>query len=148
MAKRQEVLEVIRTRLQAIATANDYQTDAGATIFFGETPLLGDEDPDAAIAMVPGEEQIKIQGNAVFVRLPVDVQALAKADLDQPWVSIEALIADIKTAVEQADRTLGGLLNDYLARVSVRALPREPGSTTIGAAVTYLCAFREQWGNP
>lgn len=146
--KRQYLLEALNTRLAAITTANDFQTNAGQHIYIGETPALGPDDEDEALAIVIGDEEPQYQGVNLFIALPIDVQAVVKADLDAPWMTVEAIIGDIKRAVELEDRTLDGLVKRMIQRGPVRALPREPGSTTVGAAVTYVAPFLEGWGTP
>lgn len=145
---RLQILQALTTRVQEITVGHGFNTDAGLTVFLGETPQLGPEDPPAAVALVVGDEVPKYQGENVFIELPIGVQALARADLDQPWVTVEALIGDIKRAVELADRTLGGLVRRQIVRGPVVALEREPGSTTVGASVTYFAPYVEAWGNP
>ena len=147
-SKREAILTALIARVSAIQVANGFATDAGAVVIVGETPELGPDDPTVALAVILGDDQPGYQGEHVFVELPIGIQALARADLEQPWLSIEAVIADIKRAVELEDRTLGGVVRRFLQRGPTRALPREPGSTTVGAVVTYIAPFVEQWGNP
>lgn len=147
-ARRQLILSTLIERVSVIRVANGYQTDAGATLFIGETPPLGPDDPAAALAIVVGDEEPLYQGEQLFIRLPYDIQALANPGLEQPWLVVEATITDIKRAVELADRTLGGLVKRQIERRAVRSLPREPGTETIGAAVTYVAPYTEKWGDP
>lgn len=144
-SRRQLILEALQARVSAILLAGGFATDAGATVFLGETPQLGPDDPFEAIALVPDDDSVQDKGY-LFVQLPVAVQALAKADLDAPWETIEAILGDIKAAVELDDKTLGGLLKAPMMRGTTRTLAREPGSTTVGAGVTYICSYVEQWG--
>lgn len=148
--RRKSILEVLVGRLEAIRTSSGFDTDAGAKVYFGEVPALGESDPDQAIALVPGveEPQWQVDGHAMRVRLPVHVAAIAKADLAEPHAAIESLIGDIKRAIELEDRTLGGLISFPMERGVVQAMPRESGSTTVGATLTYLVAWKEGWGNP
>lgn len=147
-SRRQLLLAAIVARVQAVQTASGFQTDAGQLVFFGETPELGPDDPNEAIAVVVGDEEPKYQGANLLIRLPVSIQAVAKADLEAPWLAIEAVIADIKTAVELADRKLGGLIPQPLERGPVRTMPRAKGSTTVGVSVQYLATYVEGWGTP
>lgn len=149
MTAREAILSELRLRLRTIAIANGFVTDAGGQVFLGEAPQLGQDDPSHALALVLDDDEVNSQGY-LFVTLPVVVQALAKADLNEPWVAIEAMLGDIKVAIEQTegDRTLGGLLKSELRRGSTRTVPREPGGTTVGAAITYRCEYVERWGTP
>lgn len=146
-ARRAALTELV-TRLRTITQDNDFNTDAGALVFIGEEPLLGDGDPDEAIAVVVGESEPGHQGEHVVERLPIQVQAIVKDSVAGPWMAIEKIIEDIKTAVE-TDRTLGGaLLPRGLERGSTRALDREPGSVTVGAGLEYRLTYAEEWGAP
>lgn len=145
---RQQILGAFLTRVQAVQVANGFQTNAGQVVYTGETPELGPDDPNEVIAIVVGDDSVKYQGANLLVRLPVSIQALVKADLDDPLTAIEAVISDIKRAVELADRKLGGLIPQPIERGSTRAVPRRPGSTTVGVAVEYSISYVEAWGAP
>lgn len=147
-SRRQLILEAIRTRLEAIQIDDGFQTNAGSQLFMGEAPTLGEDDPDVAIAIVVGDDNPSYQGEQTMLAMPVMVQAIAKADLDDPYVAAEAVLADIKKAVELADRTLDGLVRRQIQRGATRTLPREPGSTTVGIGITYVAPYTELWGTP
>lgn len=148
MSNRQELLEAFKTRVSAIAKADGFQTDAGLTVFLGDLPTLGPDDPPEAIAIMVGDDEPRYQGAQILIRLPVLLVALVKAELDEPWAAVEAILADLKTAVELPDRTLGGTVKRQIERGVTRTLPREMGSTTIGAAITYWCPYVEVYGAP
>jgi hypothetical protein len=148
MTRRSLILQAFVTRLSAITVDNGFETDAGATIYLGEAPALGPDDPAVAIALVVDDDHPTYQGEQVFNQLPIDICALAKVDIDQSWLAVEALIGDIKRAMELPDRTLGKLVPRQIIRGVTRTLPRETGSTTIGALVRYTAPFVEVWGNP
>ena len=149
MSTREDVIHALRDRLAAISTTNGFKTDAGQKIFLGETPTLGPSDPAAALALVVGADESTSQGENVISELPIEIQALVKADVTDPLLTIEAVIADIKRAVETTDRSLGGLLvNRGLERGSTRPLEREDGSEVVGAAVEYGLTLAEKWGAP
>lgn len=145
---RQQILEAVRARLQAIRTIDGFATDAGEQVFLGEAPMLGPDDPDVAIAIVIGDDVPTFQGEQVLLQLPLGLCALAKADLAEPWIAVETLLGDIKTAFELPDRTLGGLLRGQVERRPTLTLEREPGSTTVGVCVGYMARYTEVWGNP
>ena len=148
-SKRLLALAELRERLASITVVHGYNTDAGQYIYLGEAPVMGPDDPPAVIAIVLGDEELGHQAENVVVTLPIDVQAIVKVSVDESYVTLEAMVADIKRAVEQADRTLGGLLVARgLTRGGVRSLPREPGSEFVGAVVQYRAMFGEKWGEP
>jgi hypothetical protein len=148
MSRRQQVIEALKARVAAITIAGGFNTDAGSLVFLNETPALGPDDPDVAIAMLIRDDDPSYHGEQVFYRLPIEFQALAKADLAAPWVIVEQVLQDIKRAVELADRTLGRLLRTNLERRSTRTLEREQGSTAVGVAITYEAPIAETWGTP
>lgn len=149
---RLSVLQTLVERLEAIQVADGFNTDAGKAIFLGMRPSMGPEDPPIAIAVMVGEEEPNWLGEKCSYELPIDIQALAQVelkDLQQPWLAVEAIIADVKRAVELQDRRLGGVaLGKGIRRIGVRALPRESGSRYVGAGLTYLVPLAEVWGNP
>lgn len=147
-SRRQQVIEAIRSRLEVIAIADGFNTDAGAKIFLEEAPPLGPDDPDVAIAIVIGDDNPTLHGEHVFGTLPIEIQALAKADLDEPWLAVEGVLQDIKRAIELEDRSLGRLLRSRLERKPTRTLPREAGSTSVGVSITYEAPIAEKWGEP
>jgi hypothetical protein len=149
MSKRRSVIAAVETRLAGIRVASGYNTDAGENVYLGEAPAMGPDDPDAVLAVVLGDEELGHQGENVVVTLPIDVQAIVKVSREGPYVVLEAMVEDIKRAMEQADRTLGGLLIARgLTRGPVRSLKREEGSEFVGAAVEYRAVFGEKWGAP
>lgn len=147
-SRRQLILEALRDRVEVIATAAGYETDAGRAVFVGEAPDLGEDDPDQAIALIVGDEVPGSQAENVHTELPINIAALAKADIDQPWLAAEAVLGDIKRAVELEDRTLGGLVKLRLQRGPTRTMQREPGSATVGIAIQYRAPYVEKWGAP
>ncbi|HMJ88146.1 MAG TPA: hypothetical protein VK504_33445 [Vicinamibacterales bacterium] len=147
-SRRQQIVEVFRTRLQAIRLISGFETDAGALVLLGETPELGTDDPDQVIAIVVDDELPSHQGENVASMLPIVIAALAKADLDEPWLAVEAVLGDIKKAVELEDRTLGGLVPARIQRGPTRTMTREAGSVTVGVAIEYRAPLVERWGNP
>lgn len=146
--KRQRILEAMQARLQEITVDNGFATDAGLHVALMETMVLGPDDPAEAIGMVVGEDIVRFHGARFLIELPVSVQAVARADITAPWSKVEAVIGDIKRAMELEDRSLGGLLREPLTRGSVRAIAREPGSLFVGAEVPYEPKFIEEWGDP
>lgn len=149
---RQQILAELLGRVAEIKVENGYQSDAGQKIFFGEVPQLGPDDPDEALAVLVRDDLPSDQSGygvdadgVIVTMLPVELQAIVKADLEQPWVTVEAIVSDIKQAIETSDRGLGGLLTLNLFRGRIRALAREPGSTFVGAGVEYRAVFAESW---
>lgn len=148
MSVRQNLVAEIVDRLSGILKVNGYQTDAGALVFDGQTPNLSEADPEQALAVILGAETVGYQGENVLVTLSVEIHAVIRADVDQPAAAGEAVLADIKKAVE-VDHDLGGiLLPRGLERGASAAARREQGSEYTAAVVEYRCRFVEKWGQP
>ncbi len=148
MSVRQSILTELISRLSGIAVVNGYQTDSGAVVYDGQTPSLAEGDPEQALAVVVGGETLGYQGENVLVLLSVVVHALLRADVDQPTLASEAVIADVKKAVE-VDHNLGGILQPRgLERGETTAARREQGSEFVAATVEYRFRFVERWGQP
>jgi hypothetical protein len=146
--RRQRILAAMLERVEQIRTENGFNTEVGWKVFLGETPILGPSDPEAALAIVIREDAVLFQAENLRIDLFLEFQALARADINHPWVMVEQVLADIKRAIELPDRTLGRLVPNRITRGSVRTLPREPGSTVVGVGVTYTAPYLEAWGNP
>lgn len=144
------ILEEIKTRLEAITAGDTFETNAGQKVYLGEVVTLGPDDPEAVLAISPSADQPTWSNQKIAILWEIELQAIAKADLEEPWVNIEVLIADIKRAIElPGDVRLGGLLGDKgLERGATRMLERPEGANTVGAGVTYVLRFIEAWGHP
>jgi hypothetical protein len=147
VTKRLRILDAMAVLLSEITIANGYETNAGQALYIGAAPELSENDPPAGIAIVP-QDAVTRENGPQWEVFPLDVQAIAYADLEQPWIAVELVIGDLKRAIERTDRTLGSILKGDLVRGSTKTLERLPGSKTVGAGVTYLCSFVEPWGNP
>jgi hypothetical protein len=150
MSRRADLLSAFVARLEAITVANGYETNAGQAVYLNETPALGPDDPAVAIAVLIGDDVIRATqpGKKLLLGLPLTIQAIAKADLDVAWMTVETMLSDIKRAIEQADLTIGGLAEQELQRGRTRTIVREAGETTVGLAIEYAAYYAEQWGNP
>lgn len=153
-SRRHQLLLEFGRRLEAIRVGEEidedavFETDAGANVWLGETPGFGENDPDVAIGIVPGDEEPTRNAENVIVELPVEIQAVANADLDEPWLAVEQVLADVKRALELEDRLMGGLLSEFMTRGATRTISRQDGSTAVGFGLTYVCVYREKWGHP
>jgi hypothetical protein len=147
-SRRQLILEALSARVAEITISHEFDTDAGLALYLGELVELGPDDPETAIAIVVGVEEPRYQGENLYIALPITIHALARPDLDQPWIAVEQVISDIKRAVELPDRTLGGLVKRQIERGSVVTIERAAGSTVVGMSITYTCPYLEGWGAP
>lgn len=146
---RQTILADAVNRLAEIAISNGFQTDAGANVFIGDKVDLGQDDPDEAIAIVLLEDEVRVDSKKTFITLLIELQAIVKVTQQNASLRSETILGDLKKAIEtdavNGRRELGTF---PLRRGITRILPREPGSTTAGAGVTYFVDYSEAWGNP
>jgi len=152
-ARRQLILTALAERLKAISIADGYQTDAGlGAIWLGQDIDLDEKDPGAVLLISAGVERFVGSQAKLYSEWPLSIKAVVKADLDDPLMSAEGMIADTQKAVELDDRTLGGLVNwngqHGLILDSIAALEREPGSPTVGIEVVYIAKLQRSWGDP
>lgn len=142
------LLQAVVARLCAIRIEQGYETDAGRRVYLGEQIDLSSDDPPTAIAVVVNDSRPAERGGFVAELLTVECQAIAKADLESPYLAAEWVLRDITAAMEQADRTLGSLLKGEMQVGPVRVVPREPGMTTVAVGISYHLPYTRQWGIP
>lgn len=159
-SKRQAAIGDLVRRLSYITKANGYNTDAGEHIFVGEAPTFGEADPPEALAVLVGEDSAQTNGGVIRTRTPIEIWAVVPAGTNDPLLAVEAIITDIKEAVEieadgSVDRFLGdvaeggvpyGTLPRGLERGTIKPLRRQEGSTYVGTSVEYVANFEEHWG--
>ena len=150
---RQAALAVLLSRVELISVANGYQTNAGEHISVAETVTLGPDDPEASIAVLVSPSAPGHEMENIVVELPLEVAAVVRegsavlAEFGRySWFTVEAILADIKRAVEQ-DRNLAGTVMEF-KRGPERPFDREPGSEFVGAGVEYVLRYVERWGQP
>lgn len=140
---RKRLIEAFRDRLVEIRRDNGYETDAGDQVLVGVPSLTSDDDP-LAIGLLIGDDDPQ-GGGHLLVTLPIEAVATARDDVEDPLLAVEAIIGDIKRAIEAPGQTLGGVAKS-ISRGSIATVPREPGSTIVAARVPYLVRYAEPWG--
>lgn len=150
LSLRQRILKACQARLELMVTppwAPAY--DGAVDVLLGEVTDLGPDDPPAMVSVVPGDDDLRRQGDKLLITLPIELQAVVRVDIDDALAHAEELLAAIKRAFELPDRTLGGLVpSNAMERGGTRILPREAGQTTVGLGVTYMVDYQETWGAP
>lgn len=148
--KRKQILLEIAARLARIRKANGFDTDGGKHLYHGPVQL-GPADEPIAIAILAGEtvtaHQTDQPGGPRRVILPIQIEAIARDDIEQPLLAVESLIGDIKRAVETPDFQINKLVRDFEAG-EVTPYPRVEGSGVVGAIVEYRAVYLEFWGDP
>lgn len=152
-SKRQRIIEALVERLRAITTTNGFATDAGLYLYWGPV-VLGPDDPPEAIAIVPSITDTTLsQPGKKIITLPVQFHAVVQHEspqlgtMENSWLRAEAVLSDIKRAVELADPTFAGLVVDFTAG-EVDPLVREEGGTILGLRIEYRVVYTEKWGAP
>ena len=140
--RRQRIIQAIVDRLVA---AN---TTAADRIYRGRVRFSEDDD-FPAISILPGDsEQTDRAGDRDKIELPIEVQALALANLVNPGDAIETLIGEIKAAVfDPNDRRLGGEVMD-MYYTGDGGIDREEGGSYVSASVNFVVEYVEHYGNP
>lgn len=140
--RRKAILELVR-RLEFIQVVKGYSCDAGLNILLGERPAFGPDDPESAISLAFGPDDPTTSGGLVRRRTPIEIHAMVRADLEEPLITLEQLICDIRAAVEIEGRTYYGQIaaSGVMAYTFNGALPNLPNlsglTVTIGAQ-TYV----------
>lgn len=151
-SKRQAAVAVILARLEEITVENGFATDAGENVSLGETPQLGPDDPDVALSILVQDDDTGHQGEHIVCQVPIEVHGIVPDNMASPTAAMEALVSDIKRAIEVAGdpaRSLGGILvRRGLTRGSTRILRRAAGSEYMGVVVQYVATLGEVWGAP
>lgn len=145
---RARILEAMRVRLAGIRRVNGYATDAGDRLSIGAV-FFGADD-DLALALIPGDSK-KVGSRQLRKKartLELQIVAMAATDDRDAWMRVEALIGDIKRAVETDDAELGGLLTSPLEDGEELALSSGEGGESFGTSVFYIATYIEGWGHP
>lgn len=151
MTQREQILDIVEARLQAIQTANGYHSDAGLTVAIGEIPVIGPSDPATQLAVLVGDDEVVSELEKITITLPIDVAVVTRIDTDGAWRTVERVLGDVKQAMETdtAGHRIDGLTSPRLRRGPTRTLPREDGSVVTGVVVRYLVeSYVEAWGLP
>lgn len=153
VSRREQILDAVIARLEAITTVGGFTTNAGAEVHLGEAPAFGPDDARSHIRVVVGDDEVGSHQAKLLIVLPLSIQAIVPVttsmDLGLAYRDAERVLADIKRAIELSDRTLSGLVKDHgLVRGSTRTMEREPGSEFVGVAIEYRAPMHEEWGAP
>lgn len=152
-SRRKRIIETLIQRLRTIRATAGYETDAGLYLYWGPV-VLGPDDPQMAIAVVPGTTETNpLQAGKKIIAMPIEIHAVVREDtpqrgtMENSWAQAEAILSDIKRALEVADPEFDRLVADFTAG-EVSPLPRQEGSTMLGLVAEYRVVYTEHWGNP
>lgn len=150
-SRRARVIAAFADRLATIQADRDprFGTNVGQALYVNELPVLGEDDPPAALALTIGTDAAKSQFKKCFIELPLNVQIQVHGRVPNAWQVLEAAIADVKVAVENvSDRTLGGLVEPDIVRGQTQTFPRTAGGEVFGATLPYIVTYEEAVGDP
>jgi hypothetical protein len=152
-SRRQRIIEMLVQRLRTIQATSGYETDAGLYLYWGPV-VLGPDDPPMAIAVVPGTTETNpLQAGKKIITLPIEFHAVVREDtpqrgtMENSWAQAEAILSDIKRAVEVDDPEFDRLVVDFTAG-EVSPLVRQEGGEILGLRIEYRVVYAETWGNP
>lgn len=155
MSKANDIAAAVATRLQGIAVASGFATDAGLYVHRGKLGLDADHLP--AITVIEPEDNIetqRIDDRTAWdgpidtnVLLPIIIEATGPCDADDPNVAGHALVADIKRAVFRGDLTWGGRATHtrYIGRTIA---PRQDGTSLVTVTVQIHIGCVEDLATP
>lgn len=141
-----ESMDEIISRLEAINISSGYNTDAGNQVYAG-VRVFQDDMSFPIVAVFTGSEFVeKLTYNSYRAERTINVECYVK-DLITQSIRLEQLIEDVQQAMEQADVSLGGLVEvlDYTGIEEIE-LP-DGGSNIAGVRITYLITYQRQYGD-
>lgn len=145
-AKAEEVAAALSGRLQAITTANGYETDIGSRTYRGRTMI--DEDAVPCSVLIEGEDNVE-DTNATKVRLKQEyvLGGYAKCDPNNPNDTAHKIIRDIKKAIFSDGVQLNGKVRNvkYMGR---NIGPRADGRPVVFAIVYIEVEYAEDLAKP
>lgn len=152
MSKAKQLAAAVYARISQITVANGYLTNIGLKVFRGKRTADESEVPMAFV--VEGDDEVLGQkGSEVRVAIPFAVEGHDVCDPDNPNDKVHDIVADLKKAIFDGDRTFGGLVRgpnggeplQYMGRTIGE---REDGAKVVGAAIMFKAEIVENLSNP
>lgn len=147
-----QIVQAVVERLQTIAVADGFHTDAGASVKVG---WLSQDPPALGLGVYGRAETAALEPNKTRFNARMDIVCEARVPTpagDEDGTMLEKVIADIQKAVEDpVHRNLGGLAIggvNYKGR-DVAGPPKPPlGSPIAWAWLTYQVVYHRKFGDP
>lgn len=139
-----DAIAAVITRLEAILIDSGYNTNAGWDVFAG-VRYFQDDSIFPLLTVFSGDEVVeKLTYDTYRCERNVNIEGYVKDPLT-PTIMIEELIEDVQQAVEQADVTMGGLVEmiDYTGIEEID--PPAAGSDIAGVRITYVMTYQRQY---
>lgn len=149
--KSQDVADEIARRLEAIRSANGCETDIGRDVQRGRRRVPADDEPPCIQLVEGGDEVVDTAGRTQTAQIKVAqsyvIDAFDQCDPDNPNVQAHKMIRDMKRAIFNGGRTLGGTVAEveYLGK---DIGPRPDGAGFVQARIAIRVSFAEDLSNP
>lgn len=155
LAKR--IVLSVHARCKLITIGNGFLTDMGNVLLLGR-PTLSLKELPAMLVFTAVEETEQARGKVTFQENALAVFIEGKvawdgADVDQPELLAQDIVADIKRAVfKDADQTFRGEAGDNICKKilyggRVIGYPKD-GTKAVSARVRVNVEYREKYGAP
>lgn len=149
--KAEDISSELERRIRLITAANGFETEIGQNLMLGRRKLPADDEAPCSV-IIEGNDTIddtsgRSMGARVKLRQAYLIDGFDRCDPDNPNVKAHAMIRDIKRAIFQGDRNLGGRAFEvnYLGR---DIGPRPDGVGLVQARVAIEVAYAEDLSNP
>lgn len=149
MSKASTLAERLSDRIAQITIANGYLTNIGAKVFRGKGKL--DENDLPCTVLVEGEERIDDSSEIQYkARARFTFEGHDACDPDHPNDKAHMIIADLKRAIFDGDRTFGGMIRPRigLRYAGRRIATRDDGARIIAASIDIDCEVAEDLTQP
>lgn len=146
MSTAKDIAAEISDRLATITVANGYVTDIGTSVYRGRRTL--DEAMLPCIVLVEGPDQVNEQlRTQAKLAQRYSIEGHAICDADNPSDMGHDIIADLKKALFNGDRTFGGPVRniEYRGR---NIVTREDGFNAVAASVDIDMTYSENLAAP
>lgn len=149
MSKASTLAERISTRIAQITIVNGYSTDIGLKVFRGKGKL--DENDLPCVVLVEGEERVEDSTETQYkARQRFTLEGHDLCDPDNPNDKAHMIIADLKRAIFDGDRTFDGIVRPRtgLRYAGRRIATRDDGARIIAASIDFDCEVAESLTEP
>lgn len=151
---RTQITDELITILKGIKSSSGYRTNIGKNVYCA-IDRGGSEEADC-IYLVPGEETVEIEYGVMVTEITYEINGIVDSNITSitdfsnpraPWVLVDGVIEDIRTALESQNTDLESLITgiNYIS-----TLPEYPadGGTICGASMTFRIRYSSERGSP
>lgn len=149
MSKAKTLAQRVADRVALVTVANGYLTDIGLRVLRGRLAL--DESFLPCAVVVEGDDSIEDQTEIkAKVAQAFIVEGHAECDPDNPNDTAHDIVADLKRAIFDGDRTFEGFVPGPKGlRYNGKNFGTRPdGTNVVAASIQFTCVFVEDLTNP